>query len=496
MTVHTRRALLGGMLATAATPALAAIGASPRPLARPPRGVPVPVDAAAADLVAEAALGGQIGYVVAEAASGKLIDGQDMDLPLPPASVAKAITAAYALETLGPAYRFRTRLIGTGPLRHGRLDGDLILVGGGAPGLSTDHLAMMAEAAREAGLVEVTGRFLVWTGALPDIPEIDPRQPAQVGYNPAISGLNLNFNRVHFEWRQRGAEYDLSMDARTQQYKPAVSRIRASLADRRLPVFRYLEDPETGSEEWSVAESALGGGGTRWLPVRHPGLYAGDVMRTLMRANGVVLREAELTDAPPPATPVLAEVSSAELEPVARGMMRFSTNLTAEVLGLTASKARTGVNPVSLAASADEMSAWAGEALGMGHSQFMDHSGLNDLSRVTARDMSRALVATGPNGMLRKVMRRIDLPLADGRRETFRIDAKTGTLNFVSALSGYIGRDNAPDLVFAIFTAQPERRAAIPPGDEENPPGASGWNRRSRRLQYELVRLWGRHAAV
>jgi D-alanyl-D-alanine carboxypeptidase/D-alanyl-D-alanine-endopeptidase (penicillin-binding protein 4) len=50
---------------------------------------------------------------------------------LPPASVAKALTSLYALDTLGADHRFQTRVMATGSVIGGVLKGDLILVGGG-----------------------------------------------------------------------------------------------------------------------------------------------------------------------------------------------------------------------------------------------------------------------------------------------------------------------------------------------------------------------------
>lgn len=55
----------------------------------------------------------------------------------------------------------------------------------------------------QRGLREVAGRFIVDDSALPGIPHIDSGQPAAAGYNPALAGINLNFNRVYFGWRCR-----------------------------------------------------------------------------------------------------------------------------------------------------------------------------------------------------------------------------------------------------------------------------------------------------
>ncbi|MCP6237338.1 D-alanyl-D-alanine carboxypeptidase, partial [Klebsiella pneumoniae] len=77
---------------------------------------------------------------------GTLVWAHDPQRLLPPASVAKALTALYALETLGEDHRFETRLLATAPVVAGRIDGDLILAGGGDPELSTDRLAELARA--------------------------------------------------------------------------------------------------------------------------------------------------------------------------------------------------------------------------------------------------------------------------------------------------------------------------------------------------------------
>lgn len=484
-----RRAVLAGLASMAAPTAWANITHSPRPLPRP--AAPAAIDPAAATqaLIAGAGLSGQVACVLAEAHSGKALVSIQPNLQLPPASVTKSITAAYAFDQLGPGHRFTTRVLATGPVRNGILDGDLILAGGGAPGLDTLGLARLAAAVKATGLHEVRGRFLIWSGALPEFPEIAPVQPDHLGYNPSVSGLNLNYNRVYFEWRQRGADYTLSMDARAGDLKPAVSHARARLASRNLPIYAHDMVPETGAERWSVARSALGTGGSRWLPVRDSGLYAGDVFRTLMRAEGIALPKAARIPQLP-ATTTLASLPSPQLTEIAKGMLKHSTNLTAEVLGLAASAAQMGAPAADLAASGTAMTHWAQSALGMTQSRFVDHSGLGDNSRATAADLCTALHRLGPDGALKRVLKNIALRRKDGSPEPLKLHAKTGTLNFVSALSGHIAPPAGPPLIFAILTADMDRRAKIAPQDRENPAGSSSWTRRSRALQFNMVRLW------
>ncbi len=435
-------------------------------------------------------MGGRVGFAVADAATGQILEVFHPLLPLPPASVAKAVTCAYGLDRLGPGYRFRTRIMADGPMADGRLDGDLWLVGSGDPVFDTDTLAAMAAELAGLGLREVTGRLMVAEDALPQIFQIDPQQPAHVGYNPAISGLNLNFNRVHFEWARQAGDYNVSLDARSDALRPAVQIARMRIEDRADPIYTY--DQIDGRDHWTVARSALGDDGARWLPVRRPGAYVAEVFEILARANGVRVQGVHLAPTPPEGATVLVEHVSDPLEDILRGMMRWSTNLTAEVVGLMATQAG-GVRPADLRASADQMSVWMQDRLGARHAQFVDHSGLGDQSRIRAHDMVQALVAAGPNGMLRGLMR--DIPILDARGNrveapSVSVVAKTGTLNFVSSLAGYARTRTGRDLAFAIFCGDVERRAALSVAERERPNGGRDYSARARRLQQQLIDRW------
>lgn len=490
-----RRIFLSGMMSSLALPGLANVETVVRPRPRPGPPEPVAVLPETDRIIAEAALGGQVAVMLMDARDGRILVDRNSHAHLPPASVAKAITTGYALDYLGAGYRFSTRVIATGPLRDGVLDGDLVLAGGGAPGLSTDALAEIVRFTAETGLREITGRLLWWDGFLPQIAEIEPGQPDHLGYNPSVSGLNLNFNRVHFDWRLRGGNFETKLDARSASLFPEVSVIQSRLADRNRPIFVHGEDPDTGNEVWSVARSALGNGGARWLPVRDSGAYAADVFRTLAQTRGIVLPEPEEAATLPEGT-VVASLPSSHVADVAKGMLRFSTNLTAEVLGLTATLHRTGAMPADLPASGVEMTSWMAEALGMGESSFVDHSGLSGENRTSPADLCAGLHTLGIDGQLRPLLREYVLTDDAGQPEPMLVAAKTGTLNFVSCLAGYIEPEDSPPLIFAIQTADLDRRAAIPEGDEDNPPGTSYWTGRSRRMQFDLVKLWGRYAGM
>lgn len=484
---------LGAALGFAAVHANAASPSrSLRPVARPGSTKPIPkVFPPAEELVREAGVSGRVSYAVMDVTTGEMREAGQADLGLPPASVAKALTALYAMDALGEGHRFSTTVLATGPVTEGVLTGDLVLAGGGDPTLGTDELGALAETVKAAGIREVTGDFLVWGGYLPFAERIDAEQPPHVAYSPAVSGLNLNFNRVHFQWTRSGSDYDVSMDARSGSYTPAVSVAQMTVEDRSLPVYTYAD--ENGRDVWTVARGALGKGGARWLPVRKPEIYAGEVFQTLMRSHGIVLTAPQISESAPEGTE-LARVESAPLTDILRDMLKYSTNLTAEVVGLAATRAR-GVEADGLEASAQAMSLWLRETYGLSDGvSLVDHSGLGGQSRMTAGDMVVALRAARGTGPLRSLMKPI--PMRNEKRQIIadhpvEVEAKTGTLNFVSALAGYTTAIDGAEMAFAIFTADTDRRDALTMAERERPEGGRAWITRSKKLQQRLLQRWG-----
>ncbi len=486
-----RRFVLAGLLTSAASCSLAeAPERSLRPVSKPSGTVSTARHSTAAEALIEAAkLDGKVGFVVADARTGQVLEAHNPLLPLPPASTAKAITSLYAMERLGPGFRFSTDVVATGPVSGGVVQGDVVLVGSGDPTLDTNRLAELAQRMRQAGVTGATGRLRIYEGALPLLSTIDPGQPDHVGYSPGISGLNLNYNRVHFEWKRAGGGYSVAMDARSDRYRPAVRMSRMDVANRSLPVYTY--EQRGGVDRWTVASGALGKGGSRWLPVRNPGAYAGEVFQQLAAAEGVRL---DLGD---PATrrpdgKVLARVLSDDLASVMRDMLKYSTNLTAEVVGMTAS-ARGGRVPRSLRDSAGDMSGWLAARIGSNKARFVDHSGLGDASEISCREMVEALTRLGPKLGLRPLLKPIPMRNASGTvldGHPLKIVAKTGTLNFVSALAGYVTAPDGTDLAFAMFMADEDRRNRLSKSERESPAGGSAWNGRAKNLQLRLIERW------
>lgn len=468
MTGTGRRAVLAGAAAWLAAPALRA--ATPAE----------PLDA----ILAASGLGPLTGFALADLRTGALVEAHRAEARLPPASVAKIVMSLYALEALGPGWRFGTRVLGTGPVEAGVLRGDLVLAGGGDPLLDTDALGDLVAALKRGGLRRVEGRLRVAVGALPAAREIDRDQPEEAAYNPAVSGLNLNFNRVFLAWKEAGGGPALAFSAPGERFQVPLASITAELSPGGLPRHRL----EGGREVWRLARESLRGRGSLWLPVRVPGIYAGEVLGRLAAGAGLGdLPPAEVVAAA--AGAVMAERASPSLAEMLRDMLRFSTNLTAETIGLSASRARGG-RPEGIGGSAAAMTRWARGRFGLSGARFVNHSGLSVRSEVSAAELLRVLASARGAGLPELLPER---PILDAARKPVeiggvRVHSKTGTMDFVSALAGYL--DGARPLAFAILAADPGRRARIRPEDRDRPPGGADWTRRARAQEQALLRRW------
>ncbi|TBN37486.1 D-alanyl-D-alanine carboxypeptidase/D-alanyl-D-alanine-endopeptidase [Paracoccus subflavus] len=453
-----RRSLLAGLAALPVAPVWG----------RPP---PKPAFSAGS-VVATSGLPGIVAYAQVDRPEDGLADAALAAAPMMPASILKAVTALYALARLGPTRTFATRIVRSG--------GTLILAGGGDPLLSTDDLARLAADLAATGQ-SAPARFAVWGGALPQIPEIAPPQADHLAYNPALSGMILNFNRVHLGWRSQNGAVEMTLEARAAEHSPRAYTVTAAPGDP--PDLFAWQDQHPG-ERWTIARSALSRPGSRWLPVRKPELYAGDVFQTLCRARGLVLPAPEVIQNLPQGE-VVASHASPPLVEILRGMLNFSTNLTAEVVGLHASGAP------GPAASARAMQAWLA-AQGQGQDfTLADHSGLSSDSRVTAQGMARLLAGPGLEAGLPDLLKTDplgdDLPGGDPLR-TATVRAKTGTLNFVSNLAGYLQRPDGTQSAFAVLCSDMPRQAAT--AGQELPAGVLSWTRDAKQLQDDILTVW------
>ncbi|QCO03513.1 D-alanyl-D-alanine carboxypeptidase/D-alanyl-D-alanine endopeptidase [Azospirillum argentinense] len=439
-----------------------------------------------------------VGYVLFDPDSGAVLAERQPAKPFAPASVAKLPAMAAALAVLGPDHRFETTLHITGRLGDGVLDGDLILKGGGDPSLSSEGLTELLRDLGALGVTRVTGRFLYDTSALPEMSEIDAGQPWTAGYNTGVGALSLNFNRFRFDWARpaaagqpvRVSAWSVS-DAGRVPLDSVTVQLGAGTGAAFTPLIAADGQPANGEaegERWRFAPQP-GMAASLWLPVTRPGLAAAHVFRRLAAEAGIALPAP--TPGAVPSTATLAALHRSEpLEVLARQVLRYSNNLSAELIGLAAARrldpavqtlpesAAVLTAPAMLAAPRTD---WTGLRL-------LNHSGLSAASRITPAQTMALIQGAGPAVLAL-------LPGEDeGKVLPPGVRAKSGTLAYAKALAGTLTTAGGRTLGFAFFvTDEPQRAAMDRTMDRriaEIPPEARAWLARARKLQADLLELW------
>ena len=106
----------------------------------------------------------------AETITGDPVESQHGDEPINPASVVKVATSLWALDRLGPSFRYETRFYARGTVDrdHRALLGDLVVVGAGDPDFHAENAFLVAQALNELDVDRVTGALIVskkfWIG--------------------------------------------------------------------------------------------------------------------------------------------------------------------------------------------------------------------------------------------------------------------------------------------------------------------------------------------
>ena len=121
------------------------------------------------------------------------------DRAVNPASTMKLLTTIASLETLGPAYRWKTEAYLDGKLENGVLQGDLVFKGYGDPKLTVEEFWMWLHELRQRGLREIRGDIVLdhsFFEAVKQDPAAFDHDPTRA-YNVGTDALLLNFNAMH-----------------------------------------------------------------------------------------------------------------------------------------------------------------------------------------------------------------------------------------------------------------------------------------------------------
>ena len=433
---------------------------------------------------------------------GQVIYERDADKVFMPASNMKLYTTTAALDAFGPDFKLKTSVYATKPVgRDGTLRGDLILFGRGDPNLSARFdqglpekfdeftpaekigpIERLADQIKARGIKRITGSLIGddsyfatdWLGAGWEWDDL------QFYYGAEISALTVNDNVVTFTVtpaRRSGAPPTITVEPQTA-YVTVVNHATTSVGAEgerpRIGVHRPLDSNAVeffGTIPRTAKEYTVN------VAVHDPASFAATLLKEALARRGIrVMGRVRRVDAVarlahPLEEAKLTEVASFLSQPLSvmlKVINKPSQNLHAEIMLRQLGVLRGG--PAELDAYGRPKSAEARgvevlkkflQAAGIETQplSLRDGSGLARQDLITPHATSRLLefMATHPHFPVF----RDSLPIAgvDGTLErrmrgtaaAGNVRAKTGTLSYVNAVSGYLTTKRGQTLIFSLM---------------------------------------------
>lgn len=374
--------------------------------------------------------------------------------PMNPASVLKLVTAFAALERLGPGFTWKTRVATDGRIRDGRLAGNLHLIGSGDPLLDIGRLWKLLARLRASGITQVDGDIVLDGSAL----RLPPHDPAAFDnrplrpYNSGPNGLLLNFNTVQLHLAP-------GLAAGAPIAVAAVPALDGLIIDNRFTTtagrcgtwFRELDatlavtpngpqltltgsmPADCGPRDWSVAPLASAD-------------FSAALVRWLWRESGGSLSGRVRWGTTPPNASLLFEHISPPAAEAVREMNKWSSNVIATQL--LASLALEEPAPLDMITAGARIAGDTLAAAGIPTQDLVieNGSGLSRLAAIRADALGRLLIEAWNKPWMPEFVSSLALAGIDGtarRRLTDspaygRAHIKTGTLNGVRAMAGYV----------------------------------------------------------
>ena len=376
-----------------------------------------------------------------------------------PASTFKLLVAVTALQTLGPDYRFETRLEALDEPRDGVVNGDLYLVGDGDPSLTSDILRGGVGTLARAGIHAIDGGVVADATAFGGR-EINPAwepDDLQYDYAAGTSALSLDGGTVEFHIVPAAA----GAPARILVRPPGDAvHVRGGVMTGYSTSLSITRDPDRNIFSFG-GNVAVGAEQSFYQPVIDQPLYVAQVARAMLQARDISVGDQAHTGVAPVVATVLWRHYSAPLKVLLNHMLFESDNHYAEQL-LRAVGAHAGSVGTEASGAAVERAVFAALGVPTTGLRVVDGSGLAPTDRVApiglATLLARAnLVSIGdvlfhdlPRVGIEGTVRRHDVTTALGRAR-----AKSGHINDVDALAGYVDTRHHGRVAFAILVNDP-----------------------------------------
>ena len=414
--------------------------------------------------------GTSLSVLVREIGREEPLVSYNAQVPRNPASTMKVLTTYAALEILGPAYTWRTRAYATGEVRDLVLQGNLVLEGGGDPFMTADRWWGFVNGLRQLGIERIAGDVVIDNSYF--APQGDDRgsfdnRPYRT-YNVLPDALLVNSQTVNVS---------IVPDEATGSVRARVNPWPANLAvDNAVRLDRGPCRRGGGGVVVAMPEGpagnrlSLGGhyaSGCGPMAVTRAVMRAPDfafgTFKTYWQQSGGTLDGSMRLGTVPAGARLVFTYESLTLAEVIRLVNKFSSNVMARTLLLTLGAEKAG-RPGS-AAGGDRVvrDFLASRGIVIPDLVLENGSGLSRTERISAEGLAAVLLDAWRSPYAAEFQASLPLSAVDGTlRRRFRspgmegrLRMKTGTLQDVSALAGYVNAASGKTYVVVIILNHP-----------------------------------------
>ena len=388
----------------------------------------------------------------------------NIDVMRSPASTIKLVTTFSALKQLGPNYAWRTEAWVRGDIEDGVLHGDLLIKGYGDPFLVYERYWKFVHELHDRGLKEITGDVII-DNSYYDIPEHKSAAFDGQGfrvYNAGPSPLMFNFQATRLMLKPPEDEASAIADVIPFPASDAL------VVDNQLELVKGKCKRRHGRPKlnWGPQKQLIVKGQfsvnckPRYLMrnISDPTQHAYDAFRHFWNELGGTLHGELKTGQVREGDKSFYSYVSPALGEQIRLINKWSNNVMTRQLFLTVGAKRFGA-PATLEKGRDAVLELLTEQ-GIDTTGLIieNGSGLSRKARVSARQMAQLLEIAYRDAFMPEFMSSMALPGLDGTLASrFKGDdlkgrshLKTGTLNSVTAISGYMLNRNGKRLVIVI----------------------------------------------
>lgn len=417
--------------------------------------------------------GSQVGLVVRDATTGETLYDRNGGTRLLPASNTKLFSSTAAMHTLGAGFRFHTDVLATAPVKSGKLRGDLYLKGFGDPtALESDYVALAQQIAR-SGIKRIDGTVIADDTYFDHVRLGDSWawDDEPFYYSAEISALTLAPNTDYDSGTAiveslPGAKVGAPVKLKLVPATGVIKLVNTATTGAAGSANTLSIERDHGTNVVRITGSVPAGAtvGQEWVTVWEPALYAADVFRRALAAEGVRVDGHVRAAATPAGATQLARDESMTVGELMTPFLKLSNNMHAETLvkAMGAVTKANGSWPTGLGV----VTAYA-KSVGVDATtiRLSDGSGLSRKVNVTPTSVTEILLAAQKEPWFKQWYDA--LPIA-GNADRFvggtlrsrmantpaanNLHGKTGSLTGVTALSGYVSTKDGRKLVFSMIS--------------------------------------------